>query len=95
VPLRATRGEREDRVGSIRCLNRGLLIHAEYGRVLGRLKVEPDDVGRLLLEVRIVRDLVMLEAVRLDLEQSTFARPRTAVSLLAFMRRGAPKGHDG
>ena len=66
MPLGATRREREHRIGSIQCLNRGLLIHAEHGRVLRRLKVEPDNVRRLLLEVRIVRDLVMLEAMRLD-----------------------------
>jgi hypothetical protein len=47
------------------CASRGLLVHAEHGRVRRRVQVQPDHVRGLGLEVRIVGDHVPLDAVRL------------------------------
>ena len=79
VALGAPRRQREHRIGSIQRLNGGLLIHAEHSCMLGRLQVEPDDVRRLRLEIRIVRDLVMFQAVRLDTRTRPHARHQHVV----------------
>ena len=65
VALGATGRQRQHPVLAVERLNRGLLIHAEHGGVRGRVKVQADHVGRLGLELRIVRDHVPLQPMRL------------------------------
>ena len=64
VSLGAARRERQDRVFAIQRLDRGLLIDAEHRRVLWRVQIQADDLGRLGLEVRIVRGHVAFEPMR-------------------------------
>ena len=66
VPLSPTRGERQDRIEPIQRLDRRFLIDAEHRGVLRRMQVKGDDVGGLLLKVRIVRDHVAIEPVGLE-----------------------------
>lgn len=65
VPLEAPRRQRQHRIFTIKCLNMRLFIHAEGRRVRGWVQVQPDDICRLLLEVRIVRGHVALETAGL------------------------------
>ena len=44
-------------------MNSGLLINAEHGRVLGRLQIEAEDVGRFGFELGIIAGHVAFEAV--------------------------------
>ena len=48
------RRQRSHWVFAIERLNRGVLVHAEHGRVLRRMQRQADHIGRLGLEVRIV-----------------------------------------
>ena len=54
VPFSPPRRQRQHRVVAVERLDRRLLVHAEHRRVRRRVQVQPDDVGRFLLEVRIV-----------------------------------------
>ncbi len=65
VALGAARRERKDGVESIERLNRGLLVEAEDRGVLWRIEVQPEDIGRLGLEVGIGRPHVALQSMRL------------------------------
>src|SRR5579885_1333622 len=50
MSFRASGRHRRYGVQTIQCLDRTLLIHAEYSRVLGRLHVESDDISGFRLE---------------------------------------------
>jgi len=52
--------ERQSGLGPIEGLDLRLLIDAEHDRPVRRIEVEPDDLGDLLLEHRVVRDLEAL-----------------------------------
>src|SRR5580692_6122522 len=54
VSFSPTRGEWQDWVLAIQGLNCRLFIHAEHCRVSRRVQVQPNDVGSLLLKIRIV-----------------------------------------
>ena len=64
VPLDATRRERQHAVPTVERLDGGFLVDAENRRVTRRVKVEADDVGRLRLEVRVVRGHVAGQPMR-------------------------------
>ena len=49
VPFRAARRQRQHRIQAIQGLNRRLFIGRKHHRMLRRIQVEPDDIGRLLL----------------------------------------------
>ena len=66
MPFGSSRRQRQHRIVAIERLNRRLLVHAEHRRVRRRVQVQPDDVGSLLLEVRIVGAHVALQPVRLQ-----------------------------
>ena len=66
VPLHPSRAQGQDRVKAVQGLDVALLIKAEHGRVLQRVQVQTDDVGRLVLEVRIVRRHVPRQTVGLE-----------------------------
>jgi hypothetical protein len=65
VPFCASRRQRKNRISSIQCLNRRLLVDAENRGMLGRIHVETDDVSGLGFEIWIVRRLVSLNAMGL------------------------------
>ncbi len=65
VALGPPRAKRQHRVEAIERLDRGLLIDAEYRGVLRRIDVEPDHVGGLTLEVRIIGGHVALQPMGL------------------------------
>jgi hypothetical protein len=52
VTLGAARRKRQYRVEQVERLNRRLSIHAEHCRVLRRIQVQTDEVGRFRFEIR-------------------------------------------
>ena len=63
VTFGASWRERQDGIETIQGLNGGLLINAEHGRVLGRVQIEAEDVGRFGFELGIIAGHVAFEAV--------------------------------
>ncbi len=66
VTLRPTRRERQHRVEPVERLNSTLLIHAEDRGIERRLEIEPDNIGRFGLEIRVVARHVTTQTVRLQ-----------------------------
>ena len=66
MPLGSPRTQRQNRIQPVQSLNGRLLIHAEHRSMLRRLKVEADDVGGFLLELRIVGGHVAVQLMRLQ-----------------------------
>ena len=66
VALGAAWRKRQNRIEPVQSLNSGLLIHTKDGRMLGWVKVQPDDVSCLSLEIGIVTGHVPLQAMRLQ-----------------------------
>ena len=64
MPFGASRRERQDRIETVQGLNGGLLIEAEYSRMLRRAQLEAEDVSGFAFEFRIVAGHVAFEAVR-------------------------------
>ena len=58
--------DRQHRLGPIQRLDLGLLIDREHHGAAGRLEIEPDDIGDLLRERRVLTDLEGARVVRLD-----------------------------
>src|SRR5262249_60105574 len=52
--------ERQARLRAVERLDLALLVDAEHHRALWRIEVKPDNVGDLLLELPIIRDLETL-----------------------------------
>jgi hypothetical protein len=48
----------------------GFLIHAENGRVQGRVQIQADDIRRLLFEVRIIAGQITFQPMRPDTGRS-------------------------
>ena len=76
MALGAPGRQRQHRILAVQRLDRGLLVHAEHRRMLRRVQVQPDHVGRLGLEVRIVGGQVAFEPMRLDAVLGPDARHR-------------------
>ena len=68
VPFGDVRPHRQDRLGSVRGLDLGLLVHADHDRVLGWRKVQAQDVADLCFQLRVGGELEALGAVRLEAE---------------------------
>jgi len=64
VALGSTRRQWEDRVQPIQRLDRRLFIHAEHGRVLRRVQIEPDDIGCFAFKLWVVASHVAFQPVR-------------------------------
>ena len=64
--LRPALLHRQAGLRSVERLDLALLIDAQHHRLVRRAHVETHDVGNLLLEVRIVRDLERVDPVRLE-----------------------------
>ena len=74
VAFGAARRQRQHRIQAVQRLDRRLLVGGKHDRVLRRIQVEPDHVGRFLLELRIVRQHVALEPMRLTAGAAPDAR---------------------
>src|SRR5258707_5377043 len=79
MPFGSARGERQNRVKSVECLDSALLIDTEDRRAYRRLKVQANDVGRLLFKLRFITDHISTQPMRLNTEME----PYTALALLA------------
>lgn len=66
VAFRPTRRQRQDRIQAVLRLYRRLLVGGKDGGVLRGIEIQPDDVRRLLIEVRVVREHVVLHPMRLE-----------------------------
>ncbi len=66
VPLRPSRRQWQHGIQTIQGLDGGLLVDAKHGRMLRRIEVQPDDVGRLGLELGVVGGHVSFQPMRLD-----------------------------
>src|SRR5579859_1931561 len=66
MALDAARGERQNRIEPIQRLNSRLLINAEHRGMLRRIQIQPNDVSRFRLEVRIVAGHVPLQPMWLQ-----------------------------
>src|SRR5258706_788701 len=64
----SARGERQTRVKSVECLDRALLIDTEHCSVERWLKVQANDVGRLLFKLRVIAGHVPTHSMRLNTE---------------------------
>ena len=62
----AAGAQREGRLRALQRLNRGLLVDTEHNRVLGRVEVEPDDIGDLGGKGRIPAHFVGAHEMRLQ-----------------------------
>jgi hypothetical protein len=60
--------ERQPGLGPVECLNLRLLIHAQHDGPVRRVEIQPDDLGDLSLEHRIIRDLEPLRDMRFETE---------------------------
>src|SRR5467141_2284064 len=68
MPFGSARGERQNRVKSVECLDRALLIDTEHCSVELWLKVQANDVGRLLFKLRVIAGHVPTHSMRLNTE---------------------------
>src|SRR5260221_9659370 len=68
MPFGSARGERQNRVQSVECLDRALLIDTAHCSVERWLKVQANDVGRLLFKLRAIAGHVPTHSMRLNTE---------------------------
>src|SRR5262249_18286014 len=68
MPFGSARGERQDRIESVECLNSALLIDKEHCSFDRRLKIQANDVGRLLFKLRVIAGHVPTYPMRLNTE---------------------------
>ena len=66
MAFRASGGERQHGIEAVQGLNRRLFIDGKHDRVLRWIQVQSDDIGRLPLEVWVVRQHVAFKSVRLQ-----------------------------
>src|ERR671918_1245352 len=66
VAFGSPRRKWQDRIFAVQRLNRRFLIYREYRRVLRRIQVQPDNVSRLALKIRIGACHVTFKAMRFD-----------------------------
>src|SRR5215831_20068281 len=93
MPFGSARGEWQNRVQSVECLDSALLIDTEHCSVERWLKIQANDVGRLLFKLRVVAGHVPTHPMRLNTEMT----PDTAHARLTnaqFFRKpiAAPVG---
>ena len=66
VSFDAPRRKRQHRILAVKCLDGGLLIHADHRRVLRRIQIQPDHLSGLGLELWVVGDQKAFKSTRLD-----------------------------
>src|SRR6516165_8177671 len=77
VPFGSARGERQNRVKSVECLDGALLVDTEHCSVGRRLKIQANDVGRFLFKLRVIAGHVLTDPMRLNTKlapDSAYAR---------------------
>src|SRR5260370_21645121 len=62
----SARGERQNRVKSVKCLDSALLIDTEDRSVYRRLQVDANDVRRLLFKLGVIARHVTTQPMRLN-----------------------------
>src|SRR5215469_1562649 len=70
MPFGSARGERQDRIKSVECLNSALLIDTEHCCFDRWLKIQANDVGRLLFKLRVIAGHVPMHPMRLNTEMA-------------------------
>src|SRR5262249_28711823 len=70
MPFGSARGERQDRIKPVECLNSALLIDTEHCCFDRRLKIQANDVGGLLFKLRVVAGHVPMHPMRLNTEMT-------------------------
>src|SRR6266481_4300510 len=70
VPFGSARGERQNRVKSVECLDSAFLIDTEHCSVERRLKIQANDVSRLLFKLRVIARHVPTHPMRLNTEMA-------------------------
>src|SRR5260370_11497950 len=68
MPFGSARGERQNRVKSVKCLDSALLIDTEHCSVERWLKEQANDVGRRLFKLRVIAGHVPTHSMRLNTE---------------------------
>src|SRR5262252_4823452 len=68
MPFGSARGERQGRIKSVECLNSALLVDTEHCSLDRRLKIQANDVGRLLFKLRVIAGHVPTHPMRLNTE---------------------------
>src|SRR5690349_487427 len=66
LALGASWRQRQHRILAVERLDCGLFIHAEHRRMLRRVQVPPNYLGRVDLEVRVVRGQIAFHSMRFD-----------------------------
>ena len=79
MPFPSARGERQNRVKLVEPLHSALLSDAEDRGVYRRLKVQANDICRLLFKLKVIASHLSEEAVMLNIEMA----PDTADARLA------------
>ncbi len=74
VALGAPRREWQHRILAVQRLDRGFLIHRENRRMRRWVKIQPNDVGSLLLKFRVVGGHVAIQTLRLEAVLGPHAR---------------------
>lgn len=92
MTLRPTGGKRQHGILAIQRLDRRLFIDAEHYGVLRWIEVQPDNVGRLVLEIRIVGRDVTFKPMRLDAVFGPDARDRHVRDTATQFRRQLARG---
>src|SRR6266446_1636882 len=79
MPFGSARGERQNRIKSVECLNSALFVDAEDRSVYRRLNVQANNVGSFLFKLRVIADHVPTQPMRLNTDMA----PDTAHARLA------------
>src|SRR5258708_273917 len=79
MPFGSARGERQNRDKATECWDSAFLIDTEDRSVYRRLKVQANDVSRLLFKLRIITGHISAQPMRLNTEMA----PDTAHARLA------------
>src|SRR6266550_5004411 len=93
MPFGSARGERQNRVKSVERLDSALLIDTEDRSVYRRLKVQANDVGRLLFKLGVIASHITTQPMRLNTEMAPdTAHARLAKAQLFGQPIAAPAG---
>src|SRR5246127_187847 len=93
MPFGSARGKGQNRVKPIERLDSALLIDTEHCSVEWRLKVQANDVGRLLFKLRVIAGHVPTHSMRLNTEMAPdTAHARLANAQLSGQPIAAPVG---
>ena len=87
MSLSSARGKGQDRIQAVQGLNSALFIDAKDGGMIRRVQIKGDNLGRLLLEIRIIAQHVTAQSVRL--KAVSCPNPRNG-HVIGAQHRGQP-----